>query len=625
MQVLILLALILALPIHATSVADGLVLIKNGKAKEGYSQLEEHFNQEMRAQEKGELAYLLSYAPPGMTSAPGAYYARYALKYAVSLSLAQKTQLKIYIADSFMGFGEFKKAKDLYEEILKEDPSKADYVNYQLGYYYLNTKEVVKAYSEWIKLVNSKSPLGESSLKSLGRYWEKMNFPGDIKHLSAQQSFKDGFAVSVDEREKELTLEDLNRFVRHGSSSEMIGMLVTKNLLFMKDDCGFVNWYRPEYKLDNSIVFPLVKRCTDKVVSEKALLITEAQASSVAEKLFLLGQYQRVGKDHAGCKLADKELKESRYEFLIGVFTFCPEKSESMYNAIRMVLQAKNKEHYETLKTSRVIRASFALAVSEQQKVMNLITEEAFVQELLQNEAAFLTFIKVHQLSDDSLIRFVLFNDRKSEKIQLVRNHFSTKYGKDLVEYLSSGKSYDHDLCSIQGQTMKRIALESKITNRTLKPQDLTCADNLLSVDHGLKLLGYEEIIKDSTELKIKDGVSFEEEFFRSSTQKFLPSLDKLKQISASWSGDVAVLLRVQNHQIKAASTSKELIGQMKALQKLKNQINGQTWTSQVVSGKTVTSFNDLLSKTSEKNNSLITKLDLKKQFDTYFAEMRFP
>jgi hypothetical protein len=523
-----------------------------------------------------------------------------------------------------MGLGEFKKAFDMYHGVSKAESEHKHYIDYQLGYYYLNTGAFKKAFDLWFSLRSS--PFEGKGLKSIGRYWEKLGFLGDIKLLSLQSAFLEGFSAFVDEREKALTLKDLNLFVVKQSSGTMLALLIEKNPVFIKNSCGFVKWYETRFELPNQLVFPYLQRCTDpnKELQQKKIIISKAQAITRDEKLFLVSLYQKAEMKNESCQMAHTEVLASEQSFIPTVMAMCEENSTEIQHAIKIVLHNKLKEYQQHLKSGRIIRSAGALDVKDQSLLMNLVGEEAFAQEFIDNQVIFNGLTKVFKLSDETFLKYALFHKKNADVMNMVFGQLQTKEARELYTYLKSGSPYCGPVCSLSGNFEKKIALESKMISQKIDAKDLSCAAELIGADKGLSLLATELIIQQSEVVKTDETAKLSVELLKTGPERLIPSIEQIKSLSPDWGKDVGAYLNVQGHRLGRTNSSESLLRELRKLKHLRTSLSSRTWVSQKIADRSLKDFNSILSNFLILNQNLLIKLNLTEQFNRFADEMRF-
>lgn len=604
---LIMILVLIILSAASADTAEGLSLLRKGQIKEGYKHLEDCFHKEKSDKEKGRIAGLLAFGEGISTSQ--IYYARFALKYHPDLKPEDKVNLEIRIADSFMEFGEFKKAQEIYVKLKKGQPLLSDYINYQLGYYYLNTRDPEKAYEFWISI--KESNLKPKALRSIGRYWEMMKFPGNIQELSRDSFFMEGFSSSVDEREKVLTLGDLNNYLSKKSSPSMVALLIEKNPIFISRPCDFVKWYRPEINLPNELVFPYLRGCleNDKNHIKKISEIAQAQSKSKDERLFLISLFREQNLNDQACDVATKgELHHT-------VLSTCQEKSPEMIHSISQILKFGDKEY---LRASRVIRSSTHLSISDQKQMIKIVGEQYFLSQLYDSSQALLQMVQLHEFTQESLVNVIIHQRHDRPFLQQMRDFIKDKVGLEIFDYLSLGKSISANVCQLTSMDQRKIVLESKLSEANISQEDLSCSEELLNSNSDLFQLANERIIESSDKVFVDNNIK---------VTISIMSSDEVRPIKlppGDFGVELSLLLKVQNFSLKRVSSSDSLLRELKALKKLRQLITTHKWKSSVVTRKASAHFNHLLDQFYEQNKSSFARLNLDTQVEDYIRKMRF-
>lgn len=611
----------------ASPLLKGMELIQQGELPEGYALLEEAFLKEEKQIEKSKIARLLAYSPQGGTKASPVYYARFALKYHQALTNAEKAKLKLHIADSFMELGEFEKARQYYEEIMHSNPDLKDYVEYQLGYYYLNTRKKKKAFGNWWRLAHGNRELSSQAFKSIGRYWEDLGFLGDIKLLSENPSFMEGFSSFVDQRDEALTLKVLNVFVSKKASGQMLEMLVERNTLFVKDPCGFLSWYQTSYSLSNGLVFPYASQCIEANNSQlpKAIEVIQAQAASEDEKSFLLSLFVKAGRQGDACRVGYDEISKGHYSFIPHIFSNCEARSSEMVSSLRLVLDMNLKQYFKYLQNAAVIRSSLDLDSKGRKKFLNLLGERNFIKPFLKDEASFLTLMKDTDLTDESLLTFVLAQGRNERSSLQVKPLLKSEEAKELNEYLVSNKSFEGDVCTLENEIFQKLAIESKVKSGTLSTQEVSCSRKHLEQDKALTLLAIESLVSTSKTVLLKEGTRVSDEIMKSSEVKTLPSIRAISQLSKEWAGDIEILMKVQNYPKRLASSQERLLSALKRFRVLRHGLVKRIWHSKVIADKTYQHFNKHLDEFLELNDPHLKESQLSAKVSSFIEGMRLP
>lgn len=611
MPVIAFLFFLSSLYVNAATLVEGMKLVSTGKA-EGYEILEVVFLEEQDSAEKGRIAYVLAFAPNGVVKASTVYYARYALKYRPNLERSETQKLNLKVADSFLELGELEEAKKIYLDLQKSAPELNDYISYQLGYYYLNVKDYPKASELWLKLST------KHSLKSLGRYWERLGFPGNIKILSVTPSFLEGFSVFVDEREKGLNLKDLDVFVSKGASPQMLTLLIEKNPLFMKGSCDFVNWYNESLKLPNELVFPFLQRCHDKEPrKEKVAVIARAQAQSLSEKAFLISIEDKLGNRSKACALASDEA------FINSVISLCEEKSDRLVKGIRHAL--KNKQSHDYLKQGHVLRSALDLTKNERDELMAIVSPQAMAQAFYADELGFLSLNSDHHFSDEILLSYALEHRGVAEKISPLIEKASASATKDLLRYLAGGQSFTGDACEATTNLGKKIALEAKLSSGSITVSDRSCLNEVIQGEKSLYLLALEEVIARASMVKTNNSADLGNELFSTAEVVSVPAISSISSVSPDWARDIELYLNVQNRKARGVSSGDGLLHEMKKLKTLRNEISRHRWSGRKVAQKATARFNEILDESIKINEVTVARLNLKGQFNSFIDSMRFP
>lgn len=583
----------------------GLQLIHEGNLNEGYRILESSFQKEESLSEKGRLAYLLAFGTG--TENSQVYYARFALKYHKNLKPTDELKLKIRIADSFMEFGEFNKAYELYHGTLQENGPHQNYVNYQLGYYYLNTKNLKKAFLQWERLRGT--DLEKQALKSIGRYWEKLGFPGDIQQLKQSPSFIEGFSVSVDEREKELSLQDLNTYVNKKSSPEMLALLIEKNTLFIKKPCDFSKWYKEDLGLSNDLVFPFLKKCydVDKSMLKNITQLASPSARTMEEKLFVIQLYQEQGNSKKACELASKENFHSQ------VFILCEEMSEEILSSITDLLKDGDTN---LLTQGRVIRSAAKLPVEQRREFKEKVGETRYAREFLDQPKFFIAEAKDHKFSDETKLLFSAYHRQNEHRMTFIGDLQSLE-AKELQAYLAEGAPIKSSVCSFISEDLRKMAIESKLITKSYGVDDHSCSEKLITQDENLSFLATSFIIAKAQKLRLKEGSEWTQELVKESDTAFISPM------SGNFGREVNLLLKVQDFKIHKATTEAKLLAELKKLKQLRGEILARKWISIHISEKVSSLYNALLDEFVKVNTASMDRLKLASQVTTFINELR--
>ena len=602
---LILFALMLTSSLLFADTVKGLRLIQEGKLGEGYQCLESSFQNAQSQYEKGRLAHLLAFGTG--TESSQVYYARFALKYHKGLKNSEILKLKILIADSFMDHGEFEKAFEFYQESLKEKGPHENYVQYQLGYYYLNTQKAQKAFSLWSGLLMT--DYKDRALRSIGRYWEKMNFPGNVQQLQMSSSFMEGFSVSVDEREKELTLTDLNKFVHQESGPEMLTLLVEKNPIFIKKPCEFTRWYNNKLSLKNDLIFPYLKKCfdTDKKMTGKIAQLASAIAATKEEKLFVVSLYKTLGEDKRACELASRE---SMHAY---VFSLCEESSEEIVKSITEVLKESDKT---LLPLSRVIRSAVRLPLDKRKEFMTIIGETQFAREFINQPDIFINEARTLGFTDETRLLFSAYH-RLSEQRKVFEKDLQSNVAKDLQGYLSDGTFIKTSPCVFRIEDLRKIAIESRLISGQFGQVDQSCSDELIDHDEGLSFLASSLIISKAKRITLDTGVILAKEILKDG------DIASVRPMAGDFGKEIKLLLKVQNFKTNKITTASTLLSELKKLKKLRFEISSRKWLSMKVSQKVSGHYNALLDEFVRKNAASMERLNLVSKVSAFIKELR--
>lgn len=602
---LILLFLIFNASLIFADTVKGLQLIHEGKLREGYLNLESSFHKTESQDEKGRLAYLLAFGTGTGTSQ--VYYARYALKYHKGLSDTEQLKLKILTADSFMDYGEFTKAFELYQETLKTPGPHKSYVQYQLGYYYLNTQKPQNAFSQWSSLLTT--DLKDKAMKSIGRYWEKMNFLGDVKQLKTNPSFMEGFSVSVDEREEELTLQDLNKFKEKKSGPEMLTLLIEKNTLFIKKPCEFAKWYDVKLGLNNDLIFPILKKCydTDKNMADRITQMASSVAATQEEKLFVITLYKEQGIKRKACEWASLE------NFHTHVFTLCEESSDEMAHSLTEVLKEGDKN---LLSLGRVIKSAGRLPLDQRKKLKSIIGETQYAREFFDRPDYFISEAKALGFSDETKLLFSVFH-RFSEHQKVFEKDLQSSEAKELQDYLSRGIPVKTTSCGFNNEDLRRIVIEAKLSSGNFGPDDQSCSSQLISQDEGLSFLASSLIIARAKRVRLDSGAILSSEILNNN------EISSIRPLEGNFGKEINLYLKVQNFKTKNIASSSDLLSELRKLKQLRSEIMTRKWLSVKVSEKVSENYNALLDEFVSRNAASMEKLKLASQVSAFIKELR--
>lgn len=600
--------MLLLLLFKALAFADtlpGLRLMQEGKTKEGIAHLEKEFQSETGNDEKARIAYVLAFAS-GTQSSP-VYYARYALKYQKDLGVAETQKLRIRIADSFLEFGKLTEAKSIYDELLKEKSSWRDYIQYQLGYYYLNSKQRAQAYEVWSMLLGTE--LRQEALRSIGRYWETLGLPDGVKKLASEKAFLDGFAAAVDERQSELTTKDLDLFVKKKATPVMLTLLIEKNPLFVKAPCDFVKWYKPELALSHELVFPLISKCDVKRELPKKARIAELSAITKDEKIYLISLFGELNQKERSCQLAgDESIHEA-------VVHYCEEGSGEIERSVRSVLQTGDKT---LLSSGKVIRSSLSLSTKEQEQILRVVGESRFAQEFFESPSSFIHLGTKLGFRDETFLLFVIFDRKDHTRQGMVRDLLKERKAKELLNYLDTGKVFQTPACTFENDTLKKIALESRLRSGLFSEDDLVCGHKLLIDDQALSAIAIITILERAQKIMIDPHVDLAREVLKDSAVHSLPV------VAGGLGQEVSLLVKIQNYPVKQMLDSEKLLAELRQLKRLRQEIAGRKWSSEKVLAKAVADFHALLDKFLGANEKNLTTLNLLSKVNTFIEGMRF-
>lgn len=601
---LIFLLLVFTAQLFADTV-KGLELIHEGKLKEGYLMIESSFQKEDSADEKGKLAYLLAYGEGTETSQ--VYYARYALKYHKSLQPSEQLKLKIRIADSFLEYGELTKAFEYYQDTLKENGPHHNYVKYQLGYYYLNNKKPIKTYSQWASLRGT--DLQEKALKSIGRYWEKLNFPGDMELLKTSPSFIEGFAVAVDEREKELTLKDLNTFVQKKISPEMLTLLIEKNTLFIKRPCDFIKWYDRQLGLSNELIYPYLKKCydTDKNMLKDLTKLASTTATTKEEKRFVIQLYLEQGNSEKACELSSQERLHPQ------VFLWCKEASQEMLTSIVDVLKDGN---VDLLTQAKVIRSTAKLSLEIRKNFKIKVGETLYAREFFDQPEFFVSEARAQDFLEETKLLFLAYH-RLSEHRKAFDNDFKTNSSKELQAYLADGTAIETTPCAFGSEDLRKIAIEAKLLSLTYGVDDQLCSAELIVEDENLSFLATSSIISKGLKVQLDAKSDLSAELLKDKDISFI------RPMNGKFGKEVNLFLKVQDFKIQKVASEAKLLAELKKLKKLREEIVSRKWFSAKISERISLLFNALLDEFVRVNSPFIAKLKLATQVSVFINELR--
>lgn len=595
--------------VWGSSMFEGLSLIKQNKFADGYSHLENSYNLESNSELKAELAFILAFASKEYIKGSPAYYARYVLKYKQDLSSSDMGRLKLIVADSFMEIAEFNEAKRYYQEVIRLLPEEKDYITYQMGFYHLNNKSYDNAFKNWWSIG---SP---DTFKAIGRYWEKMNFPGNIFQLSSNPDFIAGFTRAVEEREKELSLKDLNQFRSQKASPEMLGVLIDRNPLFVKDPCGFVDWYQPEIKISNNIVFPYLQKCLsiDDKKLNKIISISESAAANVEEKTFLARLYHQKADELKACRISGGNVPL--------VIAYCKENTKELEQGVQIILNQQLVQYKHLLENEKVLMSLSSFDKNTVSRIRQVISEEAFVNGALSQEEVFLSSLE--SLSEDSLFKYILFHSRESSKIQLVSSRIQSAQGKLLLDYLKDKTPITASLCDFGSVIQKKLAAESKLNNDTIDRADFNCMGTVLEEDSNLLVLVLEKSINRAEKVQLVKEVSLVETYFETKNIVSIPE-SMMTKLSAEFAKDLELLLVTQDFKIRRNSSSEGLMQTLAQTRNIKLKLSKRTWHSKVLADKAIAFFNRHLIKLENENQSLVSKLKMDDAFKSYLSGMKF-
>lgn len=150
----------------------GLELISAGQTKQGMSLLDRNFS-DFDRENKIIAANILALSAEKDLSNDQSYYAKYALKFDKNLDQNQQAKLLRPLADYQFKSGLIKPAIKSYEDAIRLtfDNSLKNYLQYKLGWAYINDNKYLKMYVLWAPLLNQDTPLQTQIIHDFSKFW----------------------------------------------------------------------------------------------------------------------------------------------------------------------------------------------------------------------------------------------------------------------------------------------------------------------------------------------------------------------------------------------------------------------------------------------------------------------